>query len=388
MTPRYDDPALFEALDPAERDALRRALGTDPDASDALALWRALRARLGTELRRDLPDFDLLVLHALGDRPEGLAPEEEARLIAARPALERALAAHPALHAVVRRVHADRDAFDAAWVEASLHSSSPSRPFDAVATSVGRRALDRQATRPTGARRWAWRSAVALAVVAFAAMSVFILRRDAGFETYETAAGEMRTVELADGSTVRLAERSRLMVEEGERRVRLTGEAVFEIVPNGDRFVVETPTALTTVLGTTFGVEADAVETEVVLASGAVELAPRAEPEAAVRLEPGQRSRVVGGQAPEAPVRTDVAATLAWTGTWYFQATPLDAIAERLAAHYAVGIDVAPGLASDRVTGPFSSAVPVEETLHALALALDARVEGSAASGFRIVSNP
>ena len=388
MTPRTDDSALFETLDPAERDALRRALGTDPDASDALALWRALRARLGAELRRDLPDFDLLVLHALGDRPEALAPEEEARLIAARPVLDRALAAHPALHAVVRRLRADRDAFDAAWVEASLDTSSPSRPPDAVATAVGRRALDRQATRPRGARRWVWRSAVALAMVAFVAVSVFILRRDAGFETYETAAGELRTVELADGSTVRLAERSRLMVEEGERRVRLTGEAVFEIVPNGDRFIVETPTALATVLGTTFGVEASAVETAVVLASGSVALAARAEPEAAVRLEPGQRSRVVGGQAPEAPVRLDVAEALAWTGTWYFQATPLQEIAARLAAHYGVGIAVAPRLASDRVTGPFSSEVPVEETLQTLALALDARVEGSAASGFRLVSTP
>ena len=41
--------------------------------------------------------------------------------------------------------------------------------------------------------------------------------------------------------------------------------------------------------------------------------------------------------------------------------------------------------AGDRVTGPFSSEVAVEETLRTLALALDARVEGSAASGFRLL---
>ncbi len=369
------DPTLFEALAPAEQDALRRALGHDADTADALALWTALRARLGADLRRDLPEFDLLVLWALGeDDPAVLAPEEEARLIAARPALEAALEQHPALGDVVRRVRADRDAFEAAWGE----PARATRP-------AGGRVEDRDPVRPS-VRRWAWRSAVALAVVAFAAVLLFILRRDAGFETYETAEGETETVTLTDGSTVRLASASRLLVEaEGERRVRLVGEAVFEVQPSGAPFVVETATALTTVLGTTFGVTASELETEVVLASGAVELATRLEPEQAVRLEPGQRSRVVGAQPPDAPTRTDVAETLAWTGTWYFQATPLDAIAERLAAHYGVPVEVAPALAADRVTGPFSSARPVAETLRALAIALDARVEGGAADGYRLV---
>ena len=115
------DPVLFEALDPAERDALQRVLGEDAGASEALALWGALRARLGADLRRDLPDADLLVLYALSEADAGvLAPEEEARLIAVRPALERAVAAHPALDDVIRRIRADRDAFEAAWDEAEI----------------------------------------------------------------------------------------------------------------------------------------------------------------------------------------------------------------------------------------------------------------------------
>lgn len=382
MNPRYDDTALFEALDPEERNALHREIGADADAADALALWRALRERLGADLRRDLPDFDLLVLYALGDEPAALAPEEEARLIAARPVLEAALDAHPALHDVVRRIRADRAAFDDAWPAVQ---PVPSRRPD-LASVVGQRAVDRQAERSSRGRRWAWRSAVAVAAVAFTALSVYLLQRDAGFETYETAASETRTIELADGSTVHLAAQSRLMVEtEGARLVRLTGEAVFDVVPNGERFVVETATARTTVLGTTFGVTASEFETDVVLASGAVALAPRANPEAAVRLEPGQRSRVVGGRDPEPPTRADVTDALAWTGTWHFQATPLADIADRLAAHYGVAIAVAPGLAGDRVTGPFSSDVDVEETLRTLALALDARVEGDTATGFRLV---
>ncbi|MEM1044013.1 MAG: FecR domain-containing protein [Bacteroidota bacterium] len=380
MADRYD-PTLFDALDPAEQDALRSALGDEADAAEALALWTALRAHLGAELRRDLPEFDLLLLWALGeDDPAVLAPEEEARLIAARPALEAALGAHPALGDIVRRVRADRAAFDAAWDEAEQTAEPPS--------PLAERAPDRRPARASGARRWVWRSAVALSVAAFAAVLVFILQRDAGFETYRTGAGETETVALADGSTVLLAEASRLMVDtedDGERRVRLTGEALFEILPNGEPFVVETATALTTVLGTTFGVTANDVETEVVLASGSVELATRLEAGQSVRLEPGHRSRVVGAQAPEPPTRTDIAEALAWTGTWHFQATPLGDIAERLSAHYAVPINVHPSLAADRVTGPFSSRQPVAETLRTLAVALDAQVEGDEANGYRIV---
>ncbi len=378
MADHYD-PILFEALDPAEQDALRQALGDDADTSEALALWTALRARLGADLRRDLPEFDLLMLYALGDAdPAVLAPEEEARLIAARPSLEAAIAAHPALDDVIRRIRADQQAFDAVWEEATV----------AAKPAVRQRASDRQPVRASGTRRWVWRSAVAMSVVAFAAVLVFILQRDAGFETYQTASGETEVVALADGSMVLLAESSRLMVDtkdDGERRVRLTGEALFEVLPNGEPFVVETATALTTVLGTTFGVTASEVETEVVLASGAVELATRLEPEQSVRLEPGQQSRVVGAQAPEPPTRTDIAEALAWTGTWHFQATPLGDIADRLSAHYDVAITVDPSLEGDRVTGPFSSDRPVAETLRALAIALDARIDGDEASGYRIV---
>ena len=383
------DPTLFEALDPAERDALQRALGEDADAAEALALWRALRARLGTDLRHDLPDADLLVLYALSEAdPSALAPEEEARLIAAQPDLERAIAAHPALDDVIRRVRADHEAFEAAWDEVAPVDVEPAT---APAVRPQQRAADRDAVRSGERRttyRWAWRSAVGVAVVAFAALLIFILQRDAGYETFVADAEETRTVALDDGSTVVLAASSRLMVEtedDGERRVRLAGEALFEVVPNGDPFIVETPTALVTVLGTTFGVDANEVETEVVLANGAVEVATRIDPDQSVRLEPGQRSRVVGGQSPEPPTRADVVATLAWTGTWYFHNAPADEVAARFSEHYDVPIVLNPTLADVRVGGAYSADRPVEESLQALAVSLGARLEGDTDTGYRIV---
>lgn len=381
MPDRYADiarraPDLAEALDPAERDALARALGQDDAEAEAvLAHWEAARRHLGVRLREDLPDPHLLVLYALADDPVALGTEEEARLEAARPQLEAAIAQHPALRDVVARVRADRDGFEDAWAE-------PAEP--ATARVPGRRpAADRPAARSP--RRWAWRTAVGAALVVFAGLLVFIVQRDAGYETVRTAAGETRTLDLADGTTVHLAEKSTLEIgsfEEGERRVRLAGEAVFAVVP-GEMFVVETPTALTTVLGTTFSVRADPRETEVVLASGVVALAPRAGPAEAVRLEPGQRARVLAGQPPSAPTSADVTEALEWTGLWYLQAEPLDEIADRLSAHYGVRIEVPAVLARERITGTFEQAAPAEQTLQTLATALGVRVEGDAASGFR-----
>lgn len=382
MPHRFPDPAhaapdLLEALEPEEREALFRALAEEPGAAEALAHWAALRRHLGEQLRQALPEPELLVLYALGEaEPQALTPEEAERLLEAGPELEAAFKHHPALLDVLGRVRADRDAFEHAWQEEEAAERRPER-------------RDRAPRR--GARaRWVWRSSVALAVVAFAALLIFLARRDAGFHTYETDAGETREVVLADGSTATLGPRSRLMAEargEGRRLVRLRGEALFEIRPGTDPFVVETPNAFTKVLGTTFGVVADERSTEVVLASGAVELASRLDPAQAVRLEPGQRSRVLGAEAPSAPERTDVAASLAWTGTWYFLSTPLEEVAQRFSAHYGVPVEVAPELRQLRYGGATSASAPVGEAMQLLEAALGVRAEREGA-GYRIVPGP
>lgn len=76
---------------------------------------------------------------------------------------------------------------------------------------------------------------------------------------YSTKDGERATVELPDGSTVVLNVGSRLEIPStyltSNRSVRLTGEALFTIVPNpGQAFSVITTRTTTKVLGTTFKV--------------------------------------------------------------------------------------------------------------------------------------
>lgn len=372
------DPTLAAALDPAEREALERAAADDPAVARALAQWAAVRGHVREALRADLPDDRLLALHVLD--ADVLSDDEQARLAEAD--LDAVAERHPGVRAVLDRLAADRDAFETIWDEAAETSPEP-------VTAPRRR--DRTAAPPASRTRRApskaWRVAVGAALVALLAVMVFVAQREPGFETVRTAAGETQSIELADGSVVHLAAASELghaVTAEG-RHVRLIGEAVFEVAPGEAPFTIETVTAVTTVLGTTFSVRADAAQTEVTLASGSVALAGRAALDAPVRLAPGERSRVRLGELPDAPERAEVVDALAWTGTWHFLATPLSEIAQRIGSHHGVRISVPPALAGERVTGAFARDVPVGETLRTLATALGVGLEGDAQSGFRFV---
>ncbi len=383
---KLDEALLFpETLTPEERAAARQALAADAGLAEAAAQWRAVQAGVRHRLERHLPDRSLLVLYALdaSGRADVLTDKERQVLDAARPALERALAAHPALADVAQCIRAEADAFEKEW---EAHFAAPSQ-------EVPLRAPDRRAV-PVGRRvgmRRAWRVVAALTVVAFFTVVFLLVQRDAGLVTVETAAGETQVIELADGTTVRLLGGSTLSYPDPDeapalaRTVRLTGRAFFTVVPNPAPFTVETPTALTTVLGTRFGVAADVDVTEVVLASGSVAVAPKAAQDRLVVLEPGQMSRVAVGALASTPVAVDVAEALGWTGLFIFRATPLRVIAERLSAHYDTPVQVAPSLADEQITGEFSQDLPLEEILQTLAAGLAAEVEADPAGGFRIV---
>lgn len=365
MTNR-SDMTPWDALDAAEAEALRSALPEDAALAETLRHWDSLCAHLRAELEAAVPERDLIALRALADRaPSALTPAEEARMIVAREALDAAAAEHPGLAAALARAADDCRAFEEAW--------------DAeTAPAPARRAADRAPRRAAPARRWVWRTVAGAAVIAFVGIVASVVQRDAGLETVRTAAGESRTVTLLDGSTVHLAERSALDfvadagAERSSRDVRLTGRAVFEVVPGEAPFTVTTPTSVTTVLGTTFEVDADEMTSAVTLAEGRVRFASRQQPELAVELAPGQRTRLVGGGAPEAPQSVDATGALAWTGRLYLERTPLGEAAARMSEHYGARIDVPQHLAAEPVTGRFDMSRPVADNLRTLARAVGA----------------
>lgn len=370
----FDTLALYDALAPDERAALDAAIADEPALAEALARWRSLRAGVRADLGQALPDRALLVLYALSDDDDVLTDGERQRLDAARPAIAAAIDRHPGLAAVVRRIREDRDAFDAAWDEA------------VAPAPVHRMAPDRAAVRraaPVRPMRWVARIAALVAVVGFGALATWLSMRDAGWETVAGA----QTLTLADGSTIELADNALLSVPDDRgREARLVaGNALFRIVRNPEApFEVTTSNAEVMVLGTTFVVEATDVETEVTLVTGVVTLAPRATPEAAVRLAPGQRSRVLALDAPTAPERADLT-TLPFdsieTSAGF---VTVEAVARRLAERFGVSITVAQALASEQVSDIDYAADGVTAGLDLLAAALGARVEAEG-DGFRIL---
>ncbi|NWE53822.1 FecR domain-containing protein [Brevundimonas sp. P7753] len=178
-------------------------------------------------------------------------------------------------------------------------------------------------------------------------------------DTYATEVGEQRSLQLADGSRVRLDTASKIRVRftDGERRIELAeGQAFFEVAHNPARpFVVMTTNASVTAVGTVFEVRRVGSETRVVLVSGAVDVAQAATPSAPQRLLPNQQTAIKAGKAKVSAVNADTATS--WTtGELTFVDTPLaEAVAEVNRYLAAPIILDAPAAANTPINGVFRS---------------------------------
>ena len=177
-------------------------------------------------------------------------------------------------------------AFEAAMAVSRLYAAN---------ASVIRRALSerRVAPRPVGRR-----TVVAVGgMAAAAALAVVVAPQLSGpprTETYVTAKGERRTVQLADGSTLDLNAGTRLTVTlaRHDRRVTLDeGQAVFDVAHDARRpFVITAGDRTVTDIGTQFDVRRRDGKLSVTVAHGAVEVRPAEGASGqAYRLHPGQR---------------------------------------------------------------------------------------------------
>lgn len=367
-----------DALSPDERAVVSRAAQADRRiAADLRALdaaEAAVRARIDADAGEDR---SLLVLYALASSGRGalLDPDEEARLVLARPALDRLVEAVPALRLVTAHIADEAADFETVWAEALASEPTPVAPPPPSAPVRSDRA-----SRPPQRRvaRALWRTVALSAVAVFAVVSGLMIQRDRAMLTSEGAA----VLALAGGTTIRTTDGARVEYPNPARTsvlsrpVRLRGDAFFEVAHTGETFRVETPTATVSVVGTVFGVRGDAARTEVTLVEGTVDVAARAG--GAVRLAPGQQTTVAAGAAPATPSSVDVPAALDWSGLDVFRDTPLDAALARLAARSGTAIRADARLAGQRVTGTFDASRPVEEILATLAVPLGATVERGA----------
>ncbi len=134
----------------------------------------------------------------------------------------------------------------------------------------------RQRRRPIRKFHWLWWLVGILGLASLALFSWTVSQTVSSTPSISaTTTGEQRTVELPDGSTVRLNAVSSIDVYTrnwaSKRRVRLIGEAFFQIKKGMAPFVVETSAGSVTVLGTSFNVRYRGTGFEVACYTGFVQ---------------------------------------------------------------------------------------------------------------------
>lgn len=176
------------------------------------------------------------------------------------------------------------------------------------------------------------------------------LALDAGGQSViETNRGEQKAFRLKDGTRIHLNASSKLSVASNygvsDRVVILSGEAFFDVFPDPDQeFIVQTSTANTTVLGTTFTVRAWGGRDESIVAvekgSVSVQSATPGINEETI-LHAGEYSHVRTGEAPGPALQEHINQYLGWKNqVFVFEETPLEDVLHQLELHFNVRITV------------------------------------------------
>lgn len=287
---------------------------------------------------RDALDPDLLGRYLAGDCSEAEAA-----------ALRRYCMAHPEAARALARFVAGLDAeagrplppdAEAAWarLQARLHDAPADVGAAGPRLSAGPaiRAGRRAAMAATGdrGRRYAVHIASGALAAGTAVAAALLMPHHVAVaaHSYATAARERATVQLADGTTVRIAPGTRLQVaaDYGDRRrdVYLDGEAYFDVVHDARRpFTVHARGATARDVGTAFAVRDYAADgaVQVVVRRGVVAFSGVGE------LVAGDVGRLTSGGAASLRHRADVEALLGWLqGRLVFHDAPLAQVAADL----------------------------------------------------------
>lgn len=376
---------LYDEVSPEEREMLDEALEGRADLAAAYAEWRQLRKAIRSNIDESVKDRHLLIQFSLwrNGHIDALTPEELAEVERYRPYYERALESSEALKSILESIEDEQKDFEETW---QLHTLGEKRE---IGTSSSSEVRGWRPVRPSMAPYL--RVAAVVALLVASALLYASLVDQQNTVVVRAAADGVESVNLDDGSSVRLINGAELSYQRAtsthpfSRKVSLKGRALFTVMPGRDVFVVETPAAITTVWGTTFGLDSDDSFTEVVLAEGRVSVVSRRDSQHPVVLEPGEMTRVVGAREPTDPVRVNVADALAWTRLFVFRNEKTERIADRLSEHFGVPIHIAGSLQHETVTGTFEQNWSLRYILEALSQTLDARVTGSMSEGFELI---
>ncbi|MEQ9104615.1 MAG: FecR domain-containing protein [Rhodothermales bacterium] len=336
-------------------ETVRRALADQPELARQVWLWVQVSDRAGCRLDAIMPPLDDLMALAMDRSGRRLDADMHLRLGQCRTSFGSACASHPALNAIVDRMAEDVAAFDIAWSRSRKAQPATVRSwYGRVAASVPRMA------------------AAAVAVVALLVVGYLVLQDTS--QVLTAPVDGVRMVALEDGSQVRLVEGASLWTSRSNPRdVSLEGRAFFDVAPRADApFSVRSGDVITTVVGTTFGLEALPDETRISVVTGSVRVEAAGQD---VWLDAGLATRVPNGGVPETPYPFEAMAEMDWTGLFIFRNTPIDSVAATLSRSFNVRIEVDKPLSGRDLTGTFDREQGLDEILGVVAAAVGAELD-------------
>ena len=226
-----------------------------------------------------------------------------------------------------------------------------------------------------GPARWA--TGLIAAAIAFALLVPVV--RDGGDATatkvFATGPANVATVNLDDGSVVRLAPNTELRIDpNGKREAWLKGTAFFAIAKRADDpFVVHTSAGDARVLGTRFELSSAGRAVRLVVFEGRVALTATGSSEI---VEAGQISSAEVGGAPSSPQPADVRRLASWMNdVLIFQATPLSTVAAEIERQFGRRVRVTDEALASRTISAVFDHKSLETVVAAVCRVADATCE-------------
>lgn len=241
----------------------------------------------------------------------------------------------------------ERVAVTDANLDELLRGQTPSAPARAEAISVSRVIAPPPPRRFM--RRYGWAAAAALVPLALA---YSLWPEGTDFKPIETAAGEQRTVALADGSKIYLNGDTRILLDRNLMRLAKVerGQASFEIRHDSAHpFTVLIGSSKIQDVGTVFDISMSAASFEVAVADGAIMFNPGDDN---IRLGQGGRLEVSARDNSVSVGSTSPRAVGGWRhGYLEYQAEPLEKVAGDIGRSLGTDVIASPGIAFRTFSG-------------------------------------
>jgi len=228
---------------------------------------------------------------------------------------------------------------------------------------------------PTFRRGW-WILAASVAALSLG-VQLMRARGPEPVASYQAPGDQTLTVNLRDGSFVRLAAGARLQEwdEASGRQVSLEGRAFFAVAKDSGRpFRVRTLAGQVRVLGTRFELRSEAGSLRAVVVEGRVEVSNE---EGTVEVEAGDMALARPGAPPSTTTPADLYGLLDWPqGLLVFQGTPLRQVAQEVTRYFGRPLTVQGETIEDRRITAWFQGESFDEVADALCQAAGAVCRG------------